>query len=229
MNMLKDRLKAAIDANPQLTRAGLARACGVTKSNVTAWMNGNAASMASDKVGRAARYLGVRPEWLSDGRGAMSSFGADTPATHSVAYSPDTFDLYQAKVRKLPLLEWDQVGDMCKGKPVEAMKVREWRESPFVDTGSESFLLELATEAMLPEFMPGAIIQVDPSEEPRNGDDVVVYLPSGKATFRRLVANEDGSYLQAINPSWPDRISALPADAVIVGVVVGSWIGRRRR
>lgn len=229
MKTLKERLAAAIEAKEGATRAGLARACGVTKSNVTVWMNGAAASMSSDKVAPAARYLGVRPEWLSDGRGAMSPFGMDSPATDSVAPSPDSAGLPVRQVRWLPLLAWEQVGGMCQGKPVEAMNVVEWRQSPFVDCGSESFLLELATEAMLPDYRPGEIIQVDPSERPEHGADVVVWLPSGRATFRRLVSTEDGQFLQAANPAWPDRIAPLPDGAVIAGVVVGSWMARRRK
>lgn len=229
MKTLKERLAAALEARPGATRAGLARACGVTKSNVTAWMNGAAASMSSEKVAPAARYLGVRPEWLSDGRGAMSPFGADSPATDSVASSPDAFDLEVKQVRRLPLLGWEQVGDMCEGKPLQAMRAVIWRETPFVDCGPDSFLLELATEAMLPDYRPGEVIQVDPSESPAHGDDVVVWLPSGRATFRRLVSTEDGKFLQATNPAWPDRIAPLPEGAVIAGVVVGSWMARRRK
>ena len=229
MNTLKERLAAAIDARPGLSRAGLARACGVTKSNVTAWMNGAAASMSSEKVAPAARYLGVRPKWLSDGRGAMSPFGADAAATDSVAPPDEPLDLLQRQSRRLPLLSWEQVVDMCQGKPASALRAADMRETPFIEWGPDSFLLELATEAMLPDYRPGAIIQVDPSEEPAHGDDVVVLLPSGRPTFRRLVDAEDGRYLQAINPAWPDRISPFPDGAVIAGVVVGSWLASRRR
>lgn len=233
MNTLKSRLELALQQREGATKAGLARAAGVTKPAVSAWFSGAAKKIGGEALLLSARYLGVRPEWLATGRGPMSLNGADgntshiASATGGVADSPDTFDL-DAKVhtRRLPRIRWEQVGEL-KNMLLESLTPISHDESPF-DSGPGSFLLELASESMLPDYRPGEVIQVDPSIASRHGDDVIVLLPSGRAIFRRLVDSEDGQLLQALNPQWPDRLAAMPESARVVGVVVGSWMTRRK-
>lgn len=110
---------------------------------------------------------------------------------------------------------------------MESLDISRFMESPFPSSDG-SFLLELASESMSPEYRPGEVIQVDPLAFPRHGDDVVVTFPSSRSTFRRLLDSEDGRLLQALNPQWPERLMALPDGTRIVGVVVGSWMARRK-
>lgn len=110
---------------------------------------------------------------------------------------------------------------------MESLDISRFMESPFISSDA-SFLLELGSESMTPDYRQGEIIQVDPLVQPRHGDDVVVLFPSGRSTFRRLVDSEDGRILQALNPDWPDRLMSYPEGTRIVGVVVGSWMSRRK-
>lgn len=110
---------------------------------------------------------------------------------------------------------------------MENLDISRFMDSPFPSSDG-SFLLELASESMTPDYRAGEVIQVDPLAVPRHGDDVVVTFPSGRSTFRRLVESEDGRILQALNPHWPERLMPFPDGARIVGVVVGSWMARRK-
>lgn len=110
---------------------------------------------------------------------------------------------------------------------MESLDISNFMESPFTSSDA-SFLLELGSESMAPEFRPGQIIQVDPLAEPKHGDNVVVTFPSGKSTFRRLLDTEDGLILQALNPQWPERLMPFPEGTKIVGVVVGYWMNLRK-
>lgn len=89
-------------------------------------------------------------------------------------------------------------------------------------------MLELVIEQMAPDYRPGEVIQVDPMADARHGDDVLVLLPDGRPTFRRLIEAEGRRILQALNPQWPGRLLPYPDEARIIGVVVGSWMARRR-
>jgi SOS-response transcriptional repressor LexA len=82
---------------------------------------------------------------------------------------------------------------------------------------------------MHPEYREGELILVDPAIEARHGDDVIARTPEGKATFKRLQVTPDGTFLIALNPSYPDRIIKAPADTHICGVVTASWMQRRKR
>ena len=122
-------------------------------------------------------------------------------------------------------MRWEQIGEL-HSVLVERLKPITYDESPF-PAGPGSYTLELGTESMLPEYRPGEIIHVDPSLQARHGDDIIA-LVNGRPMFRRLVDAEDGQHLQALNPDWPDRLIRLPETAQVVGVIIGSYMTRRR-
>jgi SOS-response transcriptional repressor LexA len=82
---------------------------------------------------------------------------------------------------------------------------------------------------MSPEYRTGEILLVEPELVPMHNDDVVVRTPDGQVTFKRLQITEDGTYLLALNPEFPNRILHMPEHTSFCGVVTGSWIKRKRR
>lgn len=181
----------------------------------------------------AQEAIGCRAEWVKKGIGLMVGFatghgleGCDI-ATGSDAVSNDTVRTNsRLRTHRLPLLTWEQVGKVGI-VPMESLDIASFMESPF-QSSDTSFLLELGSESMIPEYRAGEVIQVDPLVVPRHGDDVVALFLSGRSTFRRLVDSEDGRILQALNPQWPDRLMPYPDGTRIIGVAVGSWMKRRR-
>lgn len=129
----------------------------------------------------------------------------------------------------VPLISWVTAGMMYEVvdnlAPGDA---EEWIESPFPHSKS-TFCLQLRGSSMWPEYKDGEIVQIDPDVAAKHNDDVVVRTPDGKATFKRLQISEDGNFLVALNPDYPERIIRVPEGTVICGVCTGSWMDRRRR
>jgi transcriptional regulator with XRE-family HTH domain len=68
---LAERLQTALSKKDGATQADLARACHVSRSSVTDWLNGDIKELKADSLVRAARFLEVRPEWLLWGEAPM--------------------------------------------------------------------------------------------------------------------------------------------------------------
>lgn len=69
--MLKDRLKLAMDGPPKVKQIDLARAVGVQPPTVNDWLSGKTQSIRSHYLLRVAKELNVSPDWLASGRGTM--------------------------------------------------------------------------------------------------------------------------------------------------------------
>lgn len=85
---IKDRMKAM-----GLNNAQLAAACNVKPPTSFNWASGKTMNIKGEPLLRAAKALGVTPEWLATGLGQMSP-GASTTAEHvvaepSITYLPD--------------------------------------------------------------------------------------------------------------------------------------------
>lgn len=75
---LQDRIEAALKhraavahAGESVSKAELARRCGVKPPSVNAWFSGGTKTLKGQTLIAAANYLKVRPEWLSAGIGPM--------------------------------------------------------------------------------------------------------------------------------------------------------------
>lgn len=78
MSALKDRLAEALArrerqaaSGERVSKAALARACGVKSPSVADWFSGQTHSLEGSNLVRAADYLRVNPTWLATGRGRM--------------------------------------------------------------------------------------------------------------------------------------------------------------
>lgn len=128
---------------------------------------------------------------------------------------------------RLPLISWVQAGALCEAIDIYAPGfAEEWMDSPWPHSGS-AFCLQVRGISMCPDYRDGEIIQVEPEITAGHGDDVIARTPEGEVTFKRLQITEDGQYLIAVNPDFPNRIIRVPEGTVICGVVTGSWIKRR--
>lgn len=75
MNTLGERLRAALDGPPKKSQAALARACGIKAPSVHDWLSGKTKAIEGQNLLSAAKFLGVAPEWLASGKGAMRPSG----------------------------------------------------------------------------------------------------------------------------------------------------------
>lgn len=131
-------------------------------------------------------------------------------------------------IKKVPLISWVKAGDFCESPDVfNPGDADEWLESPF-NCSSGSYCLTVEGDSMSPDYREGEIILVDPALEARHNDDIVVRTPDGAHTFKRIQITSEGTYLLALNPDHPKRKIEAPPNTHICGVVIGSWIRRRR-
>lgn len=80
------RISELLDADPEKSQAGLARACGLKQGSISGWLGkGKPTKMISgDNLVTAAAYLGVTPEWIMTGRN-----GARPHQSQSTRLDPD--------------------------------------------------------------------------------------------------------------------------------------------
>jgi SOS-response transcriptional repressor LexA len=127
---------------------------------------------------------------------------------------------------RCPLISWVQAGEMCDAyDPFPPGVADEWYQCP-VKHGPFTYVLEVIGESMdtgdAHGYREGEHIYVDPEQQPKHGDDVIVRTPDGKATFKRLQVTPDGNYLLALNPNWPNRIIKVEEGTVICGKIIYS-------
>ncbi|WP_153903434.1 helix-turn-helix domain-containing protein, partial [Acinetobacter baumannii] len=71
MNTLAERLRYAMEILPPKKVKGidLARAVGVKPPSVSDWLSGRSKTMEGENLIKAAKFLGVNPDWLATGAG----------------------------------------------------------------------------------------------------------------------------------------------------------------
>lgn len=120
---------------------------------------------------------------------------------------------------------------MTRGKPIN-IPVRSADETPegleaSACAGGEPYALMVLGDSMLPEFLEGEIIVVEPEGLAKDGSYVVAYV-NDEYIFRQLVQHPEGWMLKPLNPLYPN----LPIDgpeAVVKGVVIMKKKPGRRR
>ncbi len=80
-----------------------------------------------------------------------------------------------------------------------------------------TYALRVRGDSMEPKFPEGAILIVEPDENPEPGAYVIVRHNGGEATFKQLMLDGDTRYLKPLNPRYP--IMEVMPDAVFCGVV----------
>lgn len=197
-----------------------------------------------------ARYLNQSPQvvknWEKRGvskdglKAAFERLRADSDylmsGVRKTPVDPDAnIDQNLKKVRSIhgevPKISWVKAGELCDVEDfLEPGDAIDWLICP-VKHGERTFALQVDGPSMdtgnADGYPDGYDIFIDPDIEPKNGDDVVVRTPTGKATFKRLQITQEGNLLIALNPDWPNRIIPVPEGTIICGVVIYS--GRPRR
>lgn len=127
---------------------------------------------------------------------------------------------------KVPLISWVAAGAWCNVEdPYLVGDADEWLACP-VRHGPRTYALRVVGLSMYNptgdrSFKDGDIIFVDPDREALHKSFVIVRLDDeSKATFKRLLVDGQQKMLEAINPSWPNRIMEVNNNASICGVVI---------
>lgn len=221
MTTLKDRVMVALSSAKQsgrkVSQTDLAKEAGVSRQAVSQWFSGKTNKIDGDALFGAARYLGVRPEWLAGNGGQMT---AEPSATKDVIIDVNVIPADATKQKMVPLISWVEAGNWSNDQFVEGE--HELVMSVF-NTGVNGYALVVQGESMSPRYLPKDVIYVNPDAEPAVGKRVIAHCRDHGKTFKELAIDENGKWvLKALNESWFPRYIPVNDDCQIIGVVVGS-------
>ncbi|MBL4766419.1 MAG: helix-turn-helix domain-containing protein [Rhodobacteraceae bacterium] len=226
--MFGERLKTAREA-AGLSMAELARrAGGISSSAISQLEIGLSKGAKPENLVALAKTLGVEIEWLATGDGPMMTAIDALKETNQFIKDAGSSDentelVEMRRPGRVPLVSWVQAGEWTSVEGAfEAHNSDEWVLCP-VPHSEKTFVLRVRGASMEPEYHDGDWIFVDPEGRSENGSHVVVMLDSAKeATFKKLVLEGDETFLEALNPDWPDRVLRVNGNATILGVVIFS-------
>ena len=195
------------------TQTALARRSGVAQSTIGRILRGEV-NPQSENLERLAKSFGM----------SYSTLAAIAEGDEPGSGSAENFQPGKTP-RLVPLLSLAQAAQSAESVyPNYARDATDWIECPKKRHGSRTLALKVSGESMEPDYQNGDIIYVDPDVAAVHGKDVVVrLLDRNEVTFKRLVVESELRYLKPLNPNWPDKFIHIPADARIVGVVVGKY------
>lgn len=191
---------------------------GTPKSHISALVNGTRA--VGDKLAAKFEALYGKPiGWF------------DMDNVHQVsetrAHYGNTEEL--PNIGKVPLISWVAAGVWSDtNDPYPLDMAEDWLYCP-ARHGSRSFALRVRGESMFnpsgyPSFKDGDIIFVDPDKGAEHKSLVIARLDDMReTTFKRLLVEGDTKMLEALNPSWPERIIKVNGNSTICGVVIGKY------
>jgi len=198
-NTYQERLNTAMTAAGMDT-ATLAAKLGVSYQAVRKAQDGRSKSMSASNNAAAAAALGVSPDWLATGKGAMRP---QAPALH-----PDSNALWETRRpvprHLVPVVGSAKLGD--EGFFVE-LEYPVGHGDGYIDFPTDdphAYALRCAGTSMLPRIKPGEYACMEPSREVHPGDEVLVRSTDGRVMIKELLYVRDGHvHLGSINDNHP--------------------------
>lgn len=240
MKTLAERVKFAMDsATPKKIKGvDLARCVGVKPPSVSDWLSGKSKTMEGENLLRAAKCLGVNPQWLATGSGEMrpsQTQGQDGQSQSQSQGKPWQTPIDELSIRhdglppsrETPVISWVAAGDFTEVMSSDLSRVIEW--IPYNSrAGKYGFALIVDGASMEPKFMPEDRIYVNPTfqiDELHTGDLVIMACDGDeKATFKELVVEDGNYYLRPLNPNWQPRLMPVDHNCRLIGKVVGKYV-----
>ncbi|MHC3137910.1 LexA family protein [Acinetobacter nosocomialis] len=129
--------------------------------------------------------------------------------------------------RLVPVISWVQAGTWTTADSVPmGTQFKEWLP-PNPKCGKNGYGLIVVGESMSPDFRPSDKIYVNPDfqiSDLKTGDLVIVACDGEtEATFKKLIVESNGMYLEPLNPKWHEKIIPLREGCKLVGKVVGLY------
>ena len=193
MSTLADRLsqalaarQAAAAAGERITKAGLARACGIKQPSVSDWFNGQTATIEGQNLIAAAAYLGVSPEWLATGKGQRRP-REDSPL----------------RVQEKPAPYFGGQAHDMSPRPFTLPVQITWEQLMQTKELPERFVVETPDDALAPNLPRGTAVVFERASAPQPGECVLVQDSRGARYMRRYVQGVGGAFTaQALNDAY---------------------------
>lgn len=212
METLGTRLKS-LRKSKKLTQQQIADAIGVSKTSVIYWEKDENLPK-HDSLMTLAQILGVTSDYLLHGK-ESDSFDKNVTAPFPMAG------------RLVPVISWVQAGTWTTADSVPTgTQFQEWLP-PNPKCGKNGYGLIVVGESMSPDFRPTDKIYVNPDfqiSDLKTGDLVIVACDGEtEATFKKLIVESNGMYLEPLNPKWHEKIIPLREGCKLIGKVVGLY------
>ncbi len=212
METLGTRLKN-LRKSKKLTQQQVADAIGVSKTSVIYWEKDENLPK-HDSLMTLAQILGVTSDYLLSGKGSDS-------------LDKNVANPFPIAGRLVPVISWVQAGTWTTADSVPiGTEFKEWLP-PNPKCGKNGYGLIVVGESMSPDFRPSDKIYVNPDfqiSDLKTGDLVIVSCDGEtEATFKKLIVESNGMYLEPLNPKWHEKIIPLREGCKLVGKVVGLY------
>lgn len=197
----------------KLTQQQVADAIGVSKTSVIYWEKDENLPK-HDSLMALTQILGVTSDYLLHGK-ESNSLDGNVTAPFPIAG------------RLIPVISWVQAGTWTTADSVPmGTQFKEWLP-PNPKCGKNGYGLIVVGESMSPDFRPSDKIYVNPDfqiSDLKTGDLVIVACDGEtEATFKKLIVESNGMYLEPLNPKWHEKIIPLREGCKLVGKVVGLY------
>lgn len=211
----------------------LAELVGVTWQTVQQWEKEGGTAPNRSRIDAVAAALGVSAEWLRTGSQA-GQIGPSGPPGDSGAAFDKNVSLVARGNKPIPVLSAIQAGAMKE--IAEPYPIGEGKSTIYVDADYSrwAFGLVIEGDSMLPNFLPGDVVIIEPEWDPRPGDYVAAKNGHEEATFkkyRQRGVDSSGNVifeLIPLNEDYPTLHSDITPLA-IVGVMAEHRRRTRRR
>lgn len=215
----KNRLQQLIDERHSGRQSGLVEKIGINQGLLSAILRG-VKPFGEKKARKIEEEYGLSAGWLDQQpSGSDQLMVMQPPGVYNVEPGPEILG-------QIPLISWVAAGNWCGvTDPYPVGDAEEWIPCP-VKHGKRTYALRVKGESMhnpggAPTFTDGDIIFVDPDRQHKHRSLVIVRRDDeNEATFKRLLIDGENMMLEALNPSWPNRIIDVTGNATICGVVI---------
>lgn len=209
---LSDRMQSAMQ-EAGVSPKELADACGVRVQAVYQWRSGAIKKLEGMNLVKAAARLGVRSQWLGEGRGPRRGDDGAQNLTDGPVIRGE-----------VPLISWVQAGNAAQIVDNYQPGQGERMVPVTVPVKQHTYALRVKGDSMTdpsgngPSFPEGTIIVVEPDMEARHRSFVVVKTAGEEeGNFKQLIIDGGDMYLKPLNPDY--KTKPFPEGGRISGVV----------
>lgn len=234
MSTLQDRIAEVSEGLKRGWQADLARYCGVKPPSVADWVSGKTLKLDGDNLLRAAEFFGVRPRWLSSGKGPKPASSDD----------PDVVPIAEARARRVRGAEIDidhyatggsmGTGLVLRDQPGVIRRwtvTNEWVQKNLNNVTSPHNLAIVTGfgNSMRPMFNPGDPILVDRGVTVCEFDGLYFFRVGNEGFIKQLqrIPTDNGIIIRAksLNPTFDPFDITKGMDFEVFARVVKTWKG----
>ena len=213
--LAKSRMKEV-----RITQEALAEKLGVTQGAIGHWLNGRR-EPSLDIIIAIFKALGMP--------GVKFNTSGEVIDDGDVELAPVSIGL-----RKIPIISYVQAGCWTESAECRELDGSIKYITTDLDVGGRTFAVEIQGDSMLPEFLEGDVVMIDPDEPPHPGDFVVAKNGEHEATFKKYKprgyndAGQEWFELVPLNDNYPPMRSDV-CQIKIIGTMVEHRRYRRRK